>query len=346
MFQLSNRLRLTTGLSHWCKRATWRLPVLVLLLSGSSLAAPDIPPPSNIDVARSIAVSGREAFDAGDYETAVALFQRAYALFQAPTLVLYEARALKQMGKLIASEEAYQRAANLSVANDAPSQFTTAIETARVEGLALAESIPTLTIRIAGADATDTRLRITRNGNPVSPLTLGAANKLDPGDYRIEASLGNNRSDTLDEHIAIRQHKMVVLNLTAPIVLAPPPNPLVDTQPKTVTPLPLVMTYVSAGLGVAGLGTGVVAGMLAKDRYTDAQDLCESGCTVGSEGAEAVSKFRSMRTASTIAYGVGAAGTVGSLLFWLAFPKARPNSSTASIEPWLTTRSAGIRGHF
>ena len=39
-----------------------------------------------------MAISGREAFNAGDYETALSLFRKAYELYPAPTVVLYEAR--------------------------------------------------------------------------------------------------------------------------------------------------------------------------------------------------------------------------------------------------------------
>lgn len=340
--EIAQRLCRTT----WCLRVLWRLPLIAALTAGASVADSESSPPSNVDVARSIAVSGRQAFDSGDYDTAVVLFQRAYALFQAPTLVLYEARALKEMGRLLESEAAYRRASSVTLAENAPPQFITAIETARVEGLALAESIPTLTIRIVGAATDDTRLRITRNGNPVSPLTLGTANRLDPGRYRLEATLGANRSDTLEEQVAVRQHKTVVLNLTAPISVTPRPTPLADpgSSPSGAN-LSVVMTYLSAGLGVAGLGTGVVTGMLASERHLDAENLCSTSCNSGSEGAKAVSQFRTLRTASTIAYSVGAAGTLGSLVLWFAIPRKK-DASVATIEPWVTPRSAGVRGHF
>src|SRR5687767_13943294 len=71
--------------------------MLTVVEAGAEVASAR-PAPSgrnaNLDLARSVAVTGREAFQAGDYETALALFRRAYTLFPAPTVVLYEARSL------------------------------------------------------------------------------------------------------------------------------------------------------------------------------------------------------------------------------------------------------------
>lgn len=329
-------------------RLSWRLPLLIALVATQTTAqTPSADaPPSNIDVARSIAISGREAYGARDFETAAALFQRAYSLFQAPTLVLYEARALREQGKLLQASAAFTRAANLTVDEKAPPQFADAIETARLEGLELAEKVPTLTIRITGADAQDPALRITRNGELIGPLLLGQPLQLNPGDYRVAASLGNSRSDTVDEHLQLADHKTIVLDLTGPVPLQTPPTQLLEHQ----TPLSSdhnsenTLTFVSAGIGVAGIGAGLVTGMLASNQHKDATSLCSEGCVPDSNGAVAVSKFRSLRTASTVAYSVGAAGTVGSMVLW--FLTRRNSASIVGLKPWIGRSSAGVQGRF
>lgn len=331
---------------HWLRRFALGIPLLVALATSSASAQSDIAPerPSNIDVARSIAISGREAYGARDFETAVALFQRAYALFQAPTLVLYEARALREMGNVVEASAAFERAARLTLAADAPPQFSRAIETARIEGQQLTGKIPTLTIKISGAEPQDARLSITRNGNRVSPLVIGQAQTLNPGQYRIEASLGAGRSDTVDERIELEEHRTVVLNLAASTSHNSPPALRTGSLPGDHSSGRNTLTVLSAGIGVAGIGAGLVTGMLASDQHKDASTLCESGCASDSDGADAVAKFRSLRTASTVAYSVGAVGTISSLALWLV--SRRGNSSTASLKPWIGRSSAGIRGQF
>src|ERR1044071_4652236 len=96
---------------RWQARCTAAF-ALAMLTAPAGRAWAQASPPSdtaNLDVARSVAVSGREAFNAGDYETALSMFRKAYELFPAPTVVLYEARTLEKMGLLIEAVEAFAR---------------------------------------------------------------------------------------------------------------------------------------------------------------------------------------------------------------------------------------------
>ena len=113
---------------------------LAMLTAPAGRAWAQASPPSNsanLDVARSVAVSGREAFNAGDYETALSLFRKAYELFPAPTVVLYEARTLEKMGLLIEAVDAFGRTTRTPVPAGAPAQFAEAIAAARSEGVSV-----------------------------------------------------------------------------------------------------------------------------------------------------------------------------------------------------------------
>lgn len=92
------------------------------------------PEAANLDLARSVAVTGREAFNAGDYETALSLFRRAYGLFPAPTVVLYEARTLERMGLWVEALDAFERTTSTPIPSGSPAQFAEAIGAAREEG--------------------------------------------------------------------------------------------------------------------------------------------------------------------------------------------------------------------
>jgi hypothetical protein len=304
-------------------------------------------PDSNLDLARSVAVTGREAFNAGDYETALALFRRAYTLYPAPTVVLYEARALDKMGLLVEALEAYERTTHMPVSRGSPAQFAEALAAAEAEGRQLRASIPSLTIKTAGVSGDDPNLQISLNERPLALETVGSPRALNPGRYRVSASVSPERADQADVVLNRGQHVTVVLKLpeTAP---ASPAFPASDGVMESATPpsagsVPL-LAYAAGGVGVVGIGSGIITGLMASGKHGEAEDGCPSG-QCSAEGFAAASSFRTLRTVSTVSYGVGAAGVGVGLLLWLTADDEE-SPGIGSIEPWGSANTAGIRGRF
>jgi hypothetical protein len=105
--------------------------------------------------------------------------------------------------------------------------------------------------------------------------------------------------------------------------------------------------YVAGAVGVAGVGAGVVTGLMADSKHGEAEELCpDQRCLSGTTGPGAVNAFRILRTASNISYGVGAAGIAAGVVLWLTADTSPENTESATIEAWLTTDRAGIRGTF
>jgi len=305
---------------------------------------------SNLDLARSIAVTGREAFNAGDYETAVTLFRRAYTLYPAPTVVLYEARSLEKLGQLLEASEAYTRTTQIPVNPGAPAQFAEAVAAARQEGRLLLGRIPTLTLKLEGVSAEDADLRVAINGSAITPAQLGQARRLNPGKYRVVGSLGSERTDEASAVLQAGQHLIVVLDLTDPSVAATVKrtgagsNEGRDSTASGSTPL---IAYVAGGVGLAGIGVGVVTGLMANAKHADAVTECTQGrCVEGSDGPATVDAFRTLRTASTVSYGIGAAGVAAGVVLWLTASDAPETSQGHALEPWVTAHTAGLRGTF
>jgi hypothetical protein len=59
-----------------------------------------------------------------------------------------------------------------------------------------------------------------------------------------------------------------------------------------------------------------------------------------------VKDFQSMRTVSTVFYGVGAAGLAAGVVFWLVAPSASDASQATAIQPWIDARTLGVQGAF
>lgn len=329
-----------------------------LLSAGSAWASEPISHPgpaeganANLDLARGRAIQGREAFNAGDYETALALFRSAYTVYPAPTVVLYEARTLEKMGLLLEAAEAYVRTTQLSIPSGAPEQFAEAIAAARQEERALRPRIPTLTLRVDGVSGTDPNLKVSINGHAIGAAQLGQAQRLNPGTYRITGSLGSDRSDTAEVVLSESQKAAVVLDLTAPSLS--PPAPVIraisaepSDGPATSGSSLRTAAIISGGIGLAGLGAGVVTGLMSVSKHDEADAACEDRiCPTEGDGPDLVEDFRSLRTLSTVFYGVGAAGVAAGVVFWLLAP-SDPDPSQAAIAPWFSGKTLGVQGAF
>lgn len=354
--RVDERARCVRGWKGWaaaCAAAGW-------LASTPALAAdPAAEPPTadnpnaSLDLARSVAVTGREAFNAGDYETALALFRRAYTLYPAPTVVLYEARTLEKMGLLLEAVEAYVRTTQIAVPSDAPGQFAEAIEAARQEERGLRARIPTLTLRVGGVSANDPNLKVSINGRAIGAAQIGQAQRLNPGTYRISGATSGDRSDTAEVVLAEGQKAAIVLNLAAPSFSPPPPvvtRPAAasgDTSAAASGNSLRLAAYISGGVGLVGLAGGVVTGLLAVNKHSKAEALCENNtCPADNQGPSTVQDFRSMRTISTVFYGVGAAGVAAGVVFWLLAPDAPEAGQAQALAPWSDARTWGVQGAF
>jgi hypothetical protein len=296
---------------------------------------------ASLDLARSVAVAGREAYTAGDYKQALELFRRAFSIYPAPTLSLYEARSLEKLGRLREADEALQRTLSLPLDRAAPAQFGEAVETARQEREVLTPRIPSLTIRVLGVGVGELGLLLSMNGEPLDASLIGRSFPLDPGVYALEVSTRDGRSAKVKIELAEGRHFDAVLNLGEPAGVPAPPGASASGRGWQTT-----LAYSSLGLGVAGLATGVVTGFMAGSKHSEATELCPAErCVPGSKGAEALDSFRSLRTISTVAYGVGAAGVTAGLILWFSLPDTK-EVQVSTVRPWLTQRFAGVQGVF
>jgi hypothetical protein len=302
------------------------------------------------DLARSVAVTGREAYNAGDYETAVTLFRRAYALYPAPTVVLYEARSLERMGLLLEAADAYAKITQLPLNPGAPAQFAEAVSAARQEGRALVSRIPTVLVKLEGVSEDDPSPQVSLDGQSMDVRQIGKERRLNPGTYRITASLSDGRTDRAEAVLVPGQHLVIILHLgekgDAANQAGGNDKAAGSVNDSAVAHRIPVLAYVVGGIGVTSLGAGVVTGVLANSKHTKAEAACpDHQCAPGSDGFNMVSAFRTLRTASTVSYGVGAAGLAAGVILWLT---ASDDETTQghSLEPWVTAHTAGLRGTF
>jgi hypothetical protein len=119
---------------------------------------------------------------------ALARFQYAQRLVDAPTHLLHIAECLVVSGKLVEAQETYEVLTHRELAADAPAPFREAVETGKRELGDLQPRIPTLRIEVKPSPSTLRNLTLSLNGRPVSNEVIGIARPVNPGAYRITAT--------------------------------------------------------------------------------------------------------------------------------------------------------------
>lgn len=332
--------------------------VLSALLAGTLLAAPLHAQPvddATKNAARELAAQAADAFQKGDYARAQDLYHRAYALVPAPTLALREARALEKLGRLVEAVEAYVRTTRTGLTADSPDAYRQAVQEAHDELAKLRPRVPKLKIVVKGRDGNE-ELSVTLDGKSMKTALIGVEQPVNPGRHEVVAT-AHGKSGTADLSVAEGERKTLTVALADdPNAVPTPAEPETSTGPAPTAPTPAepgkdepagsmqrTLGWVGLGVGAAGLGVGVVTGLMASSKHASAEESCpDQRCAEGSSGADDLEAFRSLRTVSTIGYAVGIVGVGAGVTLLLTAPK----SSHAGVSPWIGVGSAGVAGRF
>ena len=328
-------IKMTSGknsLKESARRAWYRIPsfaAAVATLSISSIAWGAEPDDATKATARDLAQRAAMAYDSSDYQTAQDLFHRAYALVPAPTLSVREARALEKLGRWVEAVEAYVRTLRSELGPDAPDVFVKAQRDARQELADLRPRVPRLKVVLEGAAASGSVI-VTLDGRPLRPALIGVDTLADPGQHTVDAAAPDGTHSTEVVTLAEADSKTVVLRISATTASTSnaPQRPGLDVVANHRPEPPSAQRtwgFVALGIGIAGVGAGAVTGLLAADRHASAEQSCPGDrCLEGSAGADDVEAFRTLRTASIIAYVTGAIGVgLGTTLLITAPPKTK-----------------------
>lgn len=335
-----------------------RLRVLGLALSLSCAALTSAPhawsqqvDDATRNTARSLAGEGKDAFDAKNYARAFDLFHRAYALVPAPTIALYEAQSLIKLGRLVEAEEAYMRAIRTTLDAHSSEQFRAAVQDAERELAELQPRLPKATIVITGPAAGSTDVQVTLDGKPLPPAMVGVGIPVDPGRHVLRAVASGGEPSEVSFEISEKEQRRLEIAPVPGEVAAPPPVVRADTAPPDVAPKPQRPWQKPLGIavgsvGVAGLATGIVTGLMAGSRHATVERDCPGKvCTEGSAAADALESFRTLRTVSTIGYVVGGVGLAAGAALLLTAPPSS-SQSARSVEVWVTAGGVSVQGAF
>lgn len=294
--------------------------------------------------ARALADQGAERYEHGDWAGALDRFQHAYELMAVPSFALFEARCLAQLGRLVEAHRAYVRAETTTAPSDPAGVSRQAVREARDEGAALRRRIPQLRIEVEGAPADAPDLRVLLDGNLLSRESLDVEHLLDPGPHRVEARYADTPHAPLDVNLREGERRSLTLHFVAlsPVHPARGAKTSVQTASPAKGSAQRLGGWVALGVGGVGLGVGVVTGVLLFGKKSILEDVCPNG-TCPPEQHDKLDTFRSLRTMSNVAYGVGLLGVGAGALLLVTAPSAK---RTAWLRPWVGFGGAGISGIF
>lgn len=303
-------------------------------------------------MARELALQGANAFENGDFVTALDRFNRAVSLFQAPSLTIMQARCLVQLGRHIEALDRYEETARSPLLPDSPDAYRQAVQDAKTEGEALRARVPQIVIRVVSKSQIPENLEVELDGKSVPKALLNVRRPIDPGTHeiRVSAPLYETMTRQITVEVGTSQLVLVPLERT-PVrrvieVTAPPTHhsPVLDTREPPATEHDAhapyrTLAYVALGTGAVASGVGVVTGLVALDKKADLDHVCNGGCPA--DRADDIDSWRRNRTISYVGFGVGiVAAGVGGYILIAGSP--RTPRVTASVGPG----HAQLRGTF
>lgn len=250
-----------------------------------------------------------------------------------------DAQTQQKVGKLRAAQTALRLCSNSACPGTVKDDCAQRLD-------ALSALVPSLVFGVKNGDGADiSAVKVTMDGQTLVEKLDGNPIELDPGEYSFTFETAG--VPALTKSIVVRQgerarRESIVLGEPttapapppAPVAVAPqPPPPEVEKGGSTQKTLGIV----AGAAGIAGVGAGVVLGVLANSKWSDAKDACSTTtCPNRSVAEDTRQSALGLATGSTIAFIAGGVLVAGGVVLWLTAP-----SSSARVG-FAPTPSGGL----
>jgi hypothetical protein len=294
----------------------------LLFAATTALSAPAWSQPSDSAGAETLFREGRELVTRGDFSGACAKFRESNRLDPAVGTVFNIADCEERLGHLAQAWTLFQE-----VVQKLPESDERHAIAAR-RAAALEPRLPRLTLRLAASAPAGTR--VTRDGIELGSASFGSALPLDPGTHRLLVAADGREEKafvvTLGERETRELEVMPGPARTQGPVAPPPVESSSGSGRKT-------LGYVLAGVGVAGLVTGIVAGVLVLGDQSTVDENCDADKRCNAEGLDAAEHGKTFGIVTTVGLVTGAVGLgAGTYLILSAAPSSDPEARAASAR--------------
>jgi hypothetical protein len=278
-------------------------------------------------VAQSLFDEGRALMSQNSYAEACPKLSESYRLEPASGTLVNLALCHETEGKLAMAYVEYNE--TLSRAQREGRRERERFARQRVDALT-----PKLTILRVQVEAPGEAPRVTLDGVELAKAAWGIAIPLDPGAHVVEARVGNQppfRSNVQARGDGDSQTVRVPAFGATGVSSGGGAGSIFARAPSTQRTAALVV----GGVGLAGLGLGVVAGVVANSRWNDATDACPNRQCSDPKNLSLDGPAKTWADISTVSFvGGGAALATGAVL-WLTAPTKR-------VEPLVGPNTIGL----
>lgn len=263
------------------------------------------------DEARELARQGIALLDQGQNEEALEKLREAEAKFHAPTHLIYMARALTGMGKLVEAHNFYIDVLVEAIPNYAPDAFHDAQKSATDGARELEAKIATLRVSVTGDKAE--QARVTVDGNEIARPRLAHPIAVEAGSHRVEASAPGALPQKREVEAPVGAATDVALELAAEPGAAPNPSGGNAAGEESASAFP-IGAGVAFGIGGAALVVATVTGVLTLQRADEIKETCNENVCPPEQEAEA-DDAKVLGNVSTAMFAIGGAGVaLGAIL--------------------------------
>ena len=329
-----------------------RLVVLAAMAAVAVLSAtparadgvlPNLATPVQREQAQSRFARGKELMGKKQYDAALAEFRASHEIVASPNTRLEIARCYRAMGRLVAAYAELGRAsveAKELVGQD--NRYQRASDSASAERAEIEPQLGFVALTIENP-TDDTKVTVGGEElrraawNEPAPAVAGGTEVLveTPGHGPVRRTL----TLTAGQRTALTVDALSGAPLGGAAVPPPPPEPAPSAP--GMSPLRLG-AYIAGGVGVAGLATFTIAGVMARSTYDDLNGACHGGPCPPDKSGE-ISSGKTQQTIANVGLVVGIAGVAaGATLFVLSMPKASPAAPATGLAVgpgWM-----GVRG--
>jgi tetratricopeptide (TPR) repeat protein len=322
------RIRLTGENSVFMPRASWTAAYCLLLALAPALANAQARDPA---AAEALFRRGREAVEAKRYSDALTWFAESQRLDPAAGTLMNLATCEEKLGRLASAWQHWKEALDALPPND------DRVPLARNRVAALEPKLPRLGVSLASGR--EGGARVFRDDVELGPASQGVPLPVDAGDHVVTVHMPGRLPGRFAVRLAEGEQKRLEVRPGAV-------DASVRDANRNATAWPRTTGWVMTGVGVAGVGTAIVSGIMLLDHKSTVEEDCPNKSCVTQDGLDAANAAKTLTTVNTAAWVAGGVGL--GLGAYLLFSTAARDKGKTAVVPSVGSEGFAVwcRGSF